>query len=280
MSEYNADPRHVLIVGDVHGNLEWMLHVLDEADKLFTRVSEPYPRIVIQLGDFGFRPVPDNPDLQAMDRILGTYGMELWFIDGNHDYHPDLARIATENQFDTLFLQPGVTLPDFRNVQYLPRGTRWTWRARTWLAVGGAASVDRLALTEGVDWWPTEEISEEQEDAIVSAGPADVLLAHDCPDAWVPFDKMMPLDVIQRDYRHWIPELPRARAHSQRLERIARATGVTSIYHGHYHVTRDDYYRMLTRADVHVVGLNADEAPGNYTLVDVEAVCGGSDRTE
>jgi hypothetical protein len=274
MPESESDPRHVLLVGDVHGNLPWLLHVLYEADKLFTRASEPAPRIVIQLGDFGFRPVPDNPDLQALNAALAAAGMELWWIDGNHDWHPDIARLNDCDNPGSM-ADPGVALPGFPRIQYLPRGTRWNWRGRRWLAVGGAASVDRLARTEGVDWWPTEEITEEQEDAIIAVGPADVLLAHDCPDVWVPFDKMMPLDVMRRNYPHWIRELPRARAHSRRLERIARATGVTSVYHGHYHVTRDDYYRMPQPPDVHVVGLNADEEPGNYQMLDVERMHGG-----
>jgi hypothetical protein len=271
------DPRHVLIAGDWHGNLDWALHVLDEADKLFTRASEPR-RIVIQLGDFGFRPAPANPDLQALNAALRERGMELWFIDGNHDYHPDLrAATVLEHSFDNYPVGSARLLGHHR-IRYLPRGTRWSWAGRTWLAVGGAASVDRLARTEGVDWWPEEEITAEQEAAVIAAGPADVLLSHDCPDSLVPFDKMMTLEEMRYNYPHWIPELPRARAHSARLERIVSATGVSRIFHGHYHVARDDYYRMPQPPDVHVTGLDMDGTPRNYELVDVEAVCGSGSR--
>lgn len=276
MSTPQEDPRFVFVMGDVHGNLQWTLHALDEADKLFTRASESR-RIVIQLGDFGFRPVSDNADLAALNRVLIGYGMELWFIDGNHDFHPDLIRLTEfAHQFDDM-KPPGVvafTLPGFSRVRYLPRGTRWTWHGRTWLAVGGAASVDRLARTEGVDWWPEEEITPEQETDIVAAGPADVLLSHDCPDIWMPWDKMIPRGQLPPI---WIPELPRARAHSVRLERIARGAEVSRVFHGHYHILRDDDYADPVLGRVRVTGLDMNGSPRNYQLIDVEAVC-GSDR--
>lgn len=272
------DPRFAVIVGDVHGNLPWMLHVLDEADKLFTQSGESR-RIVIQLGDFGFRPTTDSADLITMNALLGIYGMELWFIDGNHDWHPDLQEIAAAYEFEvTCQIDSGyppvpVPVPGFRNIRYLPRGTRWTWAGRTWLAVGGAASVDRLLRTAGVDWWPEEEVTPEQARAVQAAGPADVLLSHDCPADYIPWDKMMTRDQIPPA---WIPELPRAAAHASRLNGIARSVGVTRVFHGHYHVTRDDFYRMPEPGsrDVRVTGLDMGGVPGNYQLIDVEAVCG------
>ncbi len=270
----NGDPRFVVIAGDWHGNLKWALHVIDRADELFTQAGEAC-KIVIQLGDFGFCPIPNNRDLQQMSALLVERGMMLWWIDGNHDYHPHIEEIRRAAGTAAQLPYPiPLALPGLPRIRYLPRGTRWTWADRTWLAVGGATSVDQLGLTEGANWWPEEEITAEEESALVQTGSADVLLSHDCPDCWVPFDKMMPLPVLRAHYPHWIPMLPQARAHSARLERIARSAGVSRMFHGHYHVTRDDRYSDPELGDVRVTGLTYDGDDANFQLVDVERVCG------
>jgi hypothetical protein len=260
----SPDPRFVLIAGDWHGNLPWALHVIDRADKLFTHIGEP-SKIIIQLGDFGFRPTPANPDLLQMNDALAERGMELWWIDGNHEFHPDLRALQDfSSQFDDLRTRKitGIHLPGLLRIRYLPRGTRWTWAGKRWLAVGGAASVDRRMRTEGVNWWPEEELTTQEADAICASGSADVLLSHDCPDAWLPWERLGP------PADSWIPELPRARAHSRRLERIARSVGVRRAFHGHYHIEHESF----TEPGVHVTGLNMDGGSGNYILVDVERI--------
>ena len=49
------------------------------------------------------------------------------------------------------------------------------------MALGGAPSVNRLRLTEGVDWWPSEVIQEEHVEATIAGGHAEVMLTHDSP---------------------------------------------------------------------------------------------------
>jgi hypothetical protein len=44
-------------------------------------------------------------------------------------------------------------------IWHLPRGHRWRWHGRDWLALGGAVSLDRGVRTAGVNWWPEEEIT-------------------------------------------------------------------------------------------------------------------------
>jgi hypothetical protein len=261
------DPDYVVIAGDWHRNLRWALHVIETADELFTRAGETR-RIIIQLGDFGFRPVPANPDLIRVNNALARRGMELWFIDGNHEHWPDIQELCTSAGTAAQLPYPvGIPLPNLDRIRYLPRGTRWKWAGRTWLAVGGAASVDRLLRTEGVSWWPDEEITPAQADAIIAAGSADVLLSHDCPDSLVPWDLLGP------PAQAWIPELPRARAHAARLERIARAARVLRVFHGHYHVAADRWHD-----DVHVTSLQMDGMPENFQLVDVGRACGATDE--
>jgi hypothetical protein len=66
---------------------------------------------------------------------------------------------------------------------HLPRGYRWKWHGRRWLACGGGVSLDRACRRGGIDWWPQEEISDLQEAALIGAGVADVMVCHDCPAA-------------------------------------------------------------------------------------------------
>jgi hypothetical protein len=260
-----ADPQFVVLAGDWHGNVNWVLnYALPQAQQMFTQVQDWNERkIIIQLGDFGFRPVPGNEYLEAISQALVQSGMELWWIDGNHEDWPGIRDLVIESG-NGIVTEP-VPLPGLPAIRYLPRGTRWTWRGKRWLAVGGAVSVDKLMREEGVDWWPDEEITPVQADAIIAAGPADVLLSHDVPDCWFPSNLGAPAD-------GWLPMIPVARAHSRLLENIAAFTEVTRNFHGHYHVSRNDWYKETWRGgcDVHVTGLTLDGYNTNLQLVDVE----------
>lgn len=58
---------------------------------------------------------------------------------------------------------------------------RWELGGRSFVALGGAPSVNRHLLTEGVDWWPSEVIGEAHVQSTVAGGAADVMLTHDSP---------------------------------------------------------------------------------------------------
>ena len=102
------------------------------------------------------------------------WGRSCWFVDGNHEDFGQLAQLAA------------AIVPDGRNeirpnILHLPRGYRWEWHGLTWLACGGGVSLDEAGRTEGIDWWPQEEITSGQEAAIIAGGHADVMVCHDCP---------------------------------------------------------------------------------------------------
>ena len=81
------DARRVLIAGDTHGNTSWV-------ETLARKAAEQGCPIIIQVGDFGY--FPDHPGgprfLTAVDTACAVNGVELWFIDGNHDDHFALAK--------------------------------------------------------------------------------------------------------------------------------------------------------------------------------------------
>ena len=105
--------------------------------------------------------------------MLDLVGANLWFIDGNHEDFSLLAELASR-------AVAGARVAVRPNIFHLPRGHRWQWHGRTWLACGGGVSLDKAARAEGSDWWPQEEITA-QEAAMIAGGPADVMVCHDCP---------------------------------------------------------------------------------------------------
>ena len=204
--ESSADaPRRILVAGDWHGNEDWALSVIRRVPGALAGEGR---RLILQLGDFGVW--PDRAGQRYLTRIsraLAEADAELWFIDGNHEDFPQLARLAAEAATldGRVLVRP--------HLMHLPRGYRWTWHGRTWLACGGGVSLDRAVRTEDVDWWRAEEITAAQEAAIVAGGDADVLASHDCPAGVAHAFGRPPADWAAED-------LARNDAHRQRLQRI------------------------------------------------------------
>jgi len=245
-------PRRILVAGDWHGNEEWAVSVIRRIPTLLAGEDQ---RLILHLGDFGIW--PDKAGQVYLDRVsqaLAEADAELWFVDGNHE---DFARL------DQLDRKPG---PDGRvmvgpRIMHLPRGYRWTWHGLTWLACGGGVSLDRAVRTEGVDWWPQEEITTEQEIALSTSGHADVMVCHDCPSG------------VAHTFAHpppeWAPEdLARNDAHRRRLQRIVDAVMPTYLMHGHLHRA---YQRTCDfgYGPVNVTGLDADNRLRNFAALDV-----------
>ena len=200
-------PRRIVVAGDWHGDEEWAVSVIRRVPSLLAGESQ---RLILHLGDFGIW--PDKAGEVYLDRVseaLAGAGAELWFVDGNHE---DFDRL------DQLDRKPG---PDGRvtvvpRIMHLPRGYRWSWQGLTWLACGGAVSLDRAVRVEGVDWWPQEEITTAQEVTLSSSGHADVMVCHDCPSGVAHTFAHPPAD--------WAPEdLARNDAHRRRVQRIVDA---------------------------------------------------------
>jgi hypothetical protein len=252
----NVAPSRILVAGDWHGNRYWALNVIHRVPQLLAGVPR---RLILHLGDFGIWPGDEGRRyLSAVSTALGQVGAELWFIDGNHEDFALLARMATS-----------AMVPDGRirvrdDIYHLPRGHRWAWHGRRWLACGGGVSLDRAVRRPGLDWWPHEEISEEQEAAIIGGGTADVMVCHDCPAAVA--------HAFPRPPSQWSPaDLTRNGAHRRRLQRIADAVRPGYLMHGHLHRA---YQRTCDfgYGPVQVTGLGADGKMANFATLDVTAM--------
>ena len=125
-------------------------------------------------------------------------------------------------------------------------------------------SLDKAARTEGLDWWPDEEITSGQESALVAGGHADVMVSHDCPSSVA--------HTFPRPPPEWAPaDLARNEAHRERLQRIVAAVRPSHLIHGHLHRA---YQRTCDfgYGPVQVTGLAADGSLRNFAVLDVASL--------
>lgn len=248
-----ADPGRIVVAGDWHGHQAWAVGVIGLLRQLLPDES---PRLVVHTGDFGIWPgASGGRYLRAVDRALAGAGAELWFVDGNHEDHGRLRDLLPDDP------HPYSRIAVTERIHWLPRGHRWSWHGRTWLALGGATSVDRPARTPGVDWWPQEALTLADCEHAASAG-AEVMVCHDAPSS-------VPLD-LPRPPSWW--ELGPAERHRDVLQRVVDEVRPGWLMHGHYHHAHDTTV-VMEHGEVQVTGLAPDGAlSGNYRLLDVRAM--------
>lgn len=246
MNPLGNEHDQVVIAGDWHGNTLWAVNQIQH-------IAQEYPdiRLIVHLGDFGVW--PGSSYIRDVSLELKKHDITLVFVDGNHEWHDELDEwhIAV----------PGpVAIDRWERIWHLPRGTRWTWHGKKWLAVGGAGSPDAPARVHGVSWWPQEIISDRQMHEICDSGPADVLVSHDCPADLMPDQRLMP------QIPSWWDMNP-CYTSSGRLQEIVNATHPGRVFHGHLHLHRDH-----TVNGIHVTGLDMDGEQGNWTVIDTRTL--------
>jgi hypothetical protein len=256
------DPGSVVVAGD-WGSLELQpaRHVIRRAGCLLA--AEPR-RLILHTGDGVVWPGPEGAAfLAGVSRELEMADADLWFWEGNHDDHSRLEEIrrchdSAQRELGRAPAPPYQVAP---RVWWLPRGHRWRWHDRTWLAMGGGVSVDRARRTGGKDWWPAEEITAAQADAAVADGQADVLLCHDVPHG---VTHTFPPPKPDWDWK----DLIRAEEHRRRLQRVTDGVRPFWVIHGHLHMA---YQRTCDfgYGPVEVTGLAVEGDPLSYLLLDV-----------
>jgi hypothetical protein len=245
LTEGGSGPQRVIVAGDWHGNHEKAVRVIAKAARMLRYEPVPGP-LILHLGDFGVWPGIGGEAFMAIVRdACEAHGVRIWFIDGNHEDFTQLGK--------------------FRNadpVRWLPRGTRWNWHGRTWLALGGGVSLDRAVRAEGRDWWPQEEVSEREAEGVAGDGPAHVMIAHDCPSGVTHSFPPPP--------SFWDPrDLARNDRHRERLQGVVDQVRPGWLMHGHLHRA---YQRVtdLGYGPAEVTGLDCDGGRGpNWAVLDV-----------
>ena len=240
----------VLLVGDTHANITWL-----------TRTVIPIARrehayLILQLGDFGWWPGNDAGDafIEAARRSPGP----LWWIDGNHEHHDDLAR-----RRQVAGLDRGAPLPLGGNLTYLPRGARIDLDGVSAVVCGGAHSIDRQLRNPGQSWFEAERITDADIAQAVSGGRADILVSHDAPAGWeVP--GLIPDELLPPRLH---AELPSCRSHRRVLAEVFAGVTPSLVVHGHYHSAYGTTFDAPW-GPVEISGLDCDGTAGNMALLD------------
>jgi hypothetical protein len=247
----------ILIVGDLHCDTLAARAAIDHA-------AAVHADVILQLGDFGFWPrtEPGRKFLRKVEARLGQVGVDLWWVDGNHDDHKALAARPVRADGRRRVSD---------HIWHLPRGHRWTWEGTVWVAAGGAVSVDQKWRTEGVSWFPEEALTDGDVNAIVAGGKAQVLISHDAPWGVPTLGRELQLDrpPVQRE-SEWPADLLQASDdHMHRVRNIVDRVSASRVFHGHHHVRYDDLL-MSAHGAVGIAGLGDNCGPVDRACIVVD----------
>lgn len=167
----------IIILGDFHG-----LFVVAQSHLRSIMQVHGVPDLVVQVGDFGF--FPTRP-LDAGGGWELTADIPFLFIDGNHENHWILRTLDKPNwgMDETPSDDWQKTLKSW---EYMPRGSIRDGI----LYIGGARSINTRYAKIGVNWFPEENISHEEQhrifDAVDQYGPENIhtVISHDAPAAF------------------------------------------------------------------------------------------------
>lgn len=241
-------PSQVAVFGDWHGDTWWATGAIDQV----TANSEV--RLLLHVGDFGIWPgSAGRRYLHAVSEALVRIGAAMLVTPGNHE---DWSRLSEE-----FADAPGEPLPLAERLWALPRGFRF--RVGEWQigSLGGAPSVDRDHRSEGVNWWPDEQITEADVEAFVADGPVDVLIAHDAPAGGTEAVS----EILATNPFGFSGDALAYAAHGRELmTRVWQQTQPRLLVHGHYHVAGD-----TGEGEHRVVSLSQERTAANIALVDL-----------
>lgn len=238
------DDNRVLLLGDVHGAGGWL--------KVASRVAKALDvSVILQLGDFGFWPHLGSGKKFLLDAndLMNEIGIDLWWVDGNHENHDWLAEQDREDGF----WRAG-------RLVHIGRGARWSWGGRTFLGCGGAYSIDKAYRREGESWWAGETITEA--DVLRCDGlSVDVLVTHDAP--WGAPNVLGPATVGDKD------DYPESAANRRRVAALCDIVTPKLLVHGHYHHRNSTNYKT-TRVEGFGRDGDWNGAMGLLTLDDLQ----------
>lgn len=246
-------PKKLMLAGDWHGNLPWAFKALNCA-------KYQGADTVLHVGDFGFwrDTYATQQYLTEVQRECEALGLLLYWVDGNHEDHGRLEGLGAHD----VGAEPWC-LGHLDRIVHLPRGYRWEWWGDTWMALGGAASIDQSFRVEGEGWWPGEFLREAQAKYAMRSGQVDIIVAHDAPAAaQIPGinpgkDLWLQVSGLRRKVPDWV--MANAQLHREVVQNVCDAVKPKEFYHGHYHKAYEALARLRGGAYMSVRGLDKDD---------------------
>ena len=195
----------IYVTGDLHGDFTPLLKFSKSINgKALTKKD-----YVIVLGDFGLWP----ETLTQIKELSQRLNFTLLFIEGNHEHYPTLESFPKKHMF-------GGWVHDVFGIYHLCRSEIYTLpldsKKITIAVCGGGDSKDKSKRTEGIDWFPQEQVSETDVLALLENAKkydmqVDYFLSHSLSSAvkaeWnyecssCPLCKKSFFDLFESDYR-------------------------------------------------------------------------------
>lgn len=243
------------ILGDLHGNSTWAVYALQ-------RLSQAGVTEAVQLGDFGFG-LAESRFLRSVEAACKTYRINLIVVPGNHeDYDLVNGYPLMDDGFQSVS----------DHIVVAPRGHRWKMGGRSFVALGGAPSVDRT-YRQRLErekpgrrfWWKEEQITKADVDKVIEGGHADIMVAHDAPYVQDIQRRIEgnPHGWEQRDIEY-------ADKGRKLMDRAFSAVQPHVFLHGHYHFPVYDNVIWSDHTVSHVVGLDADNSDNSFGLLETD----------
>lgn len=185
---------------------------------------------VIVLGDFGLLWQRNRTYLYWLN-VLSKKNFTLLWLDGNHENFDWLEELSVEEWNGGQVH----TLAD--NIIHLMRGNIFQIEDKSFFVLGGAPSIDKEHRTEGILWWPREEINRQEAERALNKleevdYTVDYILTHTCPRSLI--RKMFGLYSIVNSYTEAF------------LDEIAPKIKCREWFFGHWHEERKyKNYRCL-----------------------------------
>jgi predicted phosphodiesterase len=221
---------NILVCGDTHSNEV-------NIELLCIEAVAKNIKLIIVVGDFGYFPNTSwgQKFLEDLKRIYEIYKVEIHFIKGNHENHDALNELP---------IVDGVAKV-MDGVYYHPNMIPFTIGDYSFVAVGGANSIDKMYRKQYIDWFPNEMITMDDYYKSCSMAPCDIVLSHDAP-----------VGVVLTDYLDWMVPSYDTTQHRLLLQNIVNNLKPKLLVHGHWHVRYKDI--AYGESNTNVIGLHCD----------------------
>lgn len=266
---HGTDPvDQVVLAGDWHGDATWARHVIRTA-------GAAGHRLILHVGDFGIWPENGAIFRDQIEKTLRSENLVLLVTPGNHEWWDLIDALAPIDRGDGW--GPVAWYTD--HIGILPRGHRFTLTTttgtpRSVVSLGGAPSIDFPWRYEGVNWWPSERITQRHVRDVIDRGTADIMLTHDSPDQ--PYAVPAVAKVLAQNPMGW-PDRCLAYAKEGRdlithaFEQVAPAV----LAHGHFHETGEAHVDFVPGTGPGrdggclVIALDQQKQRGNVRVLDL-----------
>lgn len=226
----------IYITGDTHGDIDISKLNMKNFPHQKDLTKQDY---VIILGDFGL--VWDNSAQELYwQEWLNDKPWTTLFIDGNHDNHPLIWSYPLVPMFGDMVCQ----ISD--SIFYLQRGHVYDIEGNSFLALGGAESIDKEYRIPDVSWWATESIRPGDYELalrnVIERGGVDYILTHAAPRS---AESVMSTYIYPTQSSRYLENL------------LYRVPSFKAWFFGHYHVDQPVYLNDITSKDGEVCVLRA-----------------------